>query len=114
MTSTARTIHFHHSDSRFCGSQAQCRQFTLIDADVTCPDCDAARRQFGLVCAQGTTCVETILKRHEYTAEWRQRIEAQFCTGHEDAPIPGTWRDVTELVDDLTRCGLFESEPAYV
>ena len=106
-------IHFHHSDKRFCDSQAQCRQFTLNEVDVTCPDCAAARRRFGLVCAQGTTCIETILTMAEYTPEWRARIEAQFCTGRDDAPLAGTWSDVTELVDDLIRCGLFESEPAY-
>lgn len=111
----AQTIHFHSSDDRFCGSTEQCRQFTVNDDDVTCPACRGINplQKFGLVCAQGTLCVETILYGHEYTPEWRARIEAQFCTGRETAPIAGTWCDVTEGVDDLIRQGYCDGELAH-
>ena len=45
---------------------------------------------------QGTACAETALYGIDDTSEARQRIEAEFCTGKIDAPIAGTWIDVSE------------------
>jgi hypothetical protein len=33
------TIHFHHSDDRFCGSHQQMRRFATDPNKVTCADC---------------------------------------------------------------------------
>jgi len=33
------TVHFHSSDSRFCGSMRQGRAFTFEPNDVTCRSC---------------------------------------------------------------------------
>lgn len=33
------TVHFHSSDSRFCGSMQQGRAFTFEPNDVTCRSC---------------------------------------------------------------------------
>lgn len=32
-------VHFHSSDSRFCGSDEAPREFTLEPNDVTCKEC---------------------------------------------------------------------------
>lgn len=55
-----------------------------------------AMKKYALVSSQGTACAETILFENEYTPEGRARIERQFCNGTNDAPITGTWRDVSE------------------
>jgi hypothetical protein len=53
-------------------------------------------KKFALVSAQGTACAETVLLESEYTPEMRARIEAQIDPANSDAPIPGTWTDVTD------------------
>lgn len=52
--------------------------------------------KIALVSDQGTACPETVLIDGEDTPENRQSIERQFCTGKRDAPIAGTWVDVSD------------------
>jgi hypothetical protein len=51
---------------------------------------------YALVSPQGTACSETVLTEQEYTPGNRADIERQFCDGRPDAPVPGTWQDVSE------------------
>lgn len=53
-------------------------------------------RMVALVSPQGTACTETGLSVREDTPERRARVEAQFCRGGKNDPLPGTWADVTE------------------
>lgn len=53
-------------------------------------------KKFALISNQGTACAETVLSEKEFTPEFRERIEKQFCRGGEDDPLPDTWRDVTD------------------
>jgi hypothetical protein len=34
-----KTVHFHHSDERFCGSKKQFRRFSLDPNEITCRKC---------------------------------------------------------------------------
>ena len=44
----------------------------------------------------GTACPETVLTDSEDTPEMRSAIEMQFCHGGDDAPVAGSWVDVTD------------------
>lgn len=46
MEKSLQTVHFHSSDSRFCGSKKRGRQFTFDVNEVTCEKC---ADQIGLV-----------------------------------------------------------------
>lgn len=49
-----------------------------------------------LLSVQSTACVETALIDGEDTPENRAGIERMHCTGHRDAPLPGTWTNCSE------------------
>ena len=55
-------------------------------------------RYFAMLSAQGTACAETVLTEDEYADPLRVRTaetRARHTPGP-DAPIPGTWTDVTD------------------
>lgn len=55
------------------------------------------RTLYALVSEQGTACAETVLIGDECNnPAVRAAIERQFCTGKPDAPIAGTWTDVSD------------------
>lgn len=54
------------------------------------------QRIFALLSTQGTACAETVLHEEEYTPENRAEVERQSCGTGPDAPLPGTWTDVTD------------------
>jgi hypothetical protein len=54
-------------------------------------------RTFALLSSQGTACSETALTESEYAnPSVRAHVEAEFCSGKPDAPLPDTWTDVTD------------------
>lgn len=55
------------------------------------------RKLYALVSDQGTACAETLLIGADGTRPaMRAAIERAFCTGKPDAPIAGTWTDVSD------------------
>ena len=55
-------------------------------------------RYFALLTAGGTACAETALTEDEYNDPIKRAAvenRARHTTGH-DAPVPGTWTDVTD------------------
>jgi hypothetical protein len=53
-------------------------------------------RRYALLSDQGTACPETVLVGNDYTAKTRALVEAELCTGKPNAPVAGTWTDVTD------------------
>jgi hypothetical protein len=53
-------------------------------------------RIIALLSAQGTACLETALSGDDDTPERRASVELACCTDDTDAPIPGTWTDVSD------------------
>jgi hypothetical protein len=58
---TALTIHFHSSDSRFCGSKELARQFSFDPNDVTC--CECANQDTFVLSPQGLAYVAELEKK---------------------------------------------------
>lgn len=66
-------------------------------------------RYFALLSAQGTACSDTTLTEDEYNNPTYRRVvdeRARHTTGP-DAPIPGTWTDVTD--NDAIRAAMEEN-----
>ena len=53
-----RTIHFHHSDTRFCGTTERPREFCLDPNEVTCEECK--RRDTFTLSASGRAYLKSI------------------------------------------------------
>jgi hypothetical protein len=53
---------------------------------------------YAMVSKQGTACAETTLTEEEYRDPTRRRAAETRArhTAGEDAPIPGSWTDVTD------------------
>lgn len=52
---------------------------------------------YAMLSSQGTACAETVLTAKEYKqVHIRERVEKYCCTGAPDAPVKGSWTDVSD------------------
>jgi hypothetical protein len=70
-------------------------------------------KKYALLSSQGTACAETVLVGAHYTVDQRDRIEASIDSRNPDAPIPGTWTDVTDNEACGCGCSFDEAQEAF-